>query len=388
MLCCCTSLVFLYDADGITSYIQEYSSHYIPAKAKGDDLLSFCTQQNFIPIQGVKYLVKTDDNSHPFSIRQEDFQPHHQKRCNSLGELLNGIKHGRRYWDSDIEAKQLSSFERESFPSTFVPYKCDIPIYSPEQICHILNRFSYIMLIGDSLSRHTQGGLLMGLRNNVTLGSVVTSNKLMESCTCDAQFSSHPHCRKHNSMFGKFKPYQLELCPNLKISNQFESMLLGKIPEFLDVDCSSKSRGIFIVVQGGSHVKYNAQATYGRYFGSLFKNPIFQDCAQNNKVTLVWSSYTAQSESYDKTYPYQSLKAGLKFNNDMSNIFKSFGLNITTIDWLSFTTSAQHTDGLHYAAQVNYFKAQHLISIADHMWREKRIFKMPELLSETSGLHS
>jgi hypothetical protein len=49
------------------------------------------------------------------------------------------------------------------------------------------------------------------------------------------------------------------------------------------------------------------------------------------------------------------------------------------VDWFYFTIGGQHSDGLHYAAQVNYFKAQHLMAIADLMWKERMFINDPGL---------
>jgi hypothetical protein len=52
-------------------------------------------------------------------------------------------------------------------------------------------------------------------------------------------------------------------------------------------------------------------------------------------------------------------------------------INASVVDWLNFTIGAQHSDGIHYAAQVNFVKTQHLIAVADRLWKEKRFFNLP-----------
>jgi hypothetical protein len=44
--------------------------------------------------------------------------------------------------------------------------------------------------------------------------------------------------------------------------------------------------------------------------------------------------------------------------------------NITTIDWMNFTKGAQTSDGVHYLMNVNFFKAQQLLLLADLMLDE------------------
>ena len=61
-----------------------------------------------------------------------------------------------------------------------------------------------------------------------------------------------------------------------------------------------------------------------------------------------------QSPRYDDLYPLQRLDKGLEFNKVIKQIFRDREINATVVDWLNFTTGAIHTDGVHYAAQVNF----------------------------------
>jgi len=349
----------------------------------------FCEANNFIPQAGEAVIERTAKNTRRFSIRREDICPQSllegvpTSPCETVDDLLYAISNGERRWDDDVETRGLTLREKEDHPSSFVPSRCYIPYFSPEEICRVLNRFSHVVIQGDSLSRHLQGGFLMALRDNYINGSIVSSNEQMYKCACDAQFSEHPACRLNNGMYNLYHPYRLGLCPNLEVEGQYESVfninrLHKGVYKFHGVDCTlPNSRGILVIVQGGVHLSFNAQSTYARLISPFFQDPKFRLCAEHGKAMFIWSSYTAQSPDYDDKYPLQKLSRGLKFNGEMAKIFRRERVNVTTIDWLNFTVGAMHSDGLHYAAQVNLFKAQHLVALVDLLLKEKRFFSLP-----------
>ena len=360
--------------------IPDASCSFLP----NQDDLDYCTEHNFLPHPEAEVIQQDYNNSQPFSIRASDFIPHHSNTCASVHDLVDAIRYGSRRWDP--QAQNLSLLDRESFPSTYVPHGCDIPLSSPKKMCAVLNRFSHVIIQGDSLSRHVHGGLLMGLRNDLIRGSLVQSvPSSYHKCRCDAQFTEHNVCRGHAALYNRFKPYQFSLCPELDVEDQFEAVfnvnrLQKGVYNFPDVNCTSPdSRGILVIAQGGIHMKYNARQTYNFILQKFLKHPIFRTCAEQNKAMLIWTSYQAQSESYHELFPYQSLRAGLPFNEKMAEYIERDKIhNLVTMDWLNFTTGAQHTDGLHFAAQANYFKAQHLVAVTDLMWKEKMFVDYPK----------
>lgn len=348
------------------------------------DHLEYCNRLNFIPQAGEEKITRHSNNSFPFSIQKEDFQSHHSKTCKTTEQLLGAIKYGRRRWAPQIEARNLSLLQREKMPSSFVPHGCDIPYYSPKSMCEVLNRFSHVVIQGDSLSRHTHGGLIMGLRNDLIQGSLISSDPSLYKCRCDAQFSEHPRCRRHDGLYWRFRPYQLGLCPQIQVAGQFESVfninrLHKGVYRFDNVNCSlPDNRGILVIAQGGVHMDYNGYATYRTLLSKFLQDPVFQNCAKEKKAILIWTAYHAQSESYNNKYPLQAAPQGQDFNTKIAELVTKSGIrNLATVDWFNFTMGGQHTDGLHYAAQINYFKAQHLVALADRMWTEQKFIEYP-----------
>jgi hypothetical protein len=107
-------------------------------------------------------------------------------------------------------------------------------------------------------------------------------------------------------------------------------------------------------------------------------DPVFQNCAKEEKAILIWTAYHAQSKSYNNKYPLQEAPQGQDFNTKIAELLTQSGIrNLATVDWFNFTMGGQHTDGLHYAAQINYFKAQHLVALADRMWTEQKFIEYP-----------
>jgi len=353
--------------------------------------LSFCEANNFIANASDTVITQTINNTRRFSIRKQDFQPSHLVPCETSNDLLQSIANGHRRWNDEVEKSNFTLLQKEDYPSTFIAAQCSIPYYTPDQVCEVLNRFSHIVIQGDSLSRHLQGGLLMALS-----GDIVRGAGSFVDCTCDAQFSSNEKCKTFVPNFNRFRPDDLGLCPNLANYNtknntdsdstqQFESVfninrLHKGVYKFPDVNCTlPESKGILVIVQGGVHMKWNAGSTYGSLIKPFFNDQTFRTCAKKGKAYFVWTSFTPQSPKYDNQFPLQKLQKGLIFNDGMKTIFRNNKIYPSAVvDWLNFTTGAMHTDGLHYAAQVNLFKAQHIIALVDRLWTEKRHFKLPD----------
>jgi hypothetical protein len=94
-------------------------------------------------------------------------------------------------------------------------------------------------------------------------------------------------------------------------------------------------------------------------------------------LIVIWCSFNTHSPLSVKKYPHQSPEAGIIFNQQMQQLFDENGMkNITTIDWMNFTKGAQTSDGVHYLMNVNFFKAQQLLFLADLMLDEGMHFQI------------
>ena len=121
-------------------------------------------------------------------------------------------------------------------------------------------------------------------------------------------------------------------------------------------------------------MKFSGATTWSKLIRPFMMDLTFCTCANQGKAMFLWTSYMAQSPRYDDLYPLQRLDKGLKFNKDIEQIFWDCEINATVVDWLNFTTGAMNRDGLHYAAQIIFFRAQHFVAPVDLLWNEKRFF--------------
>jgi hypothetical protein len=123
-------------------------------------------------------------------------------------------------------------------------------------------------------------------------------------------------------------------------------------------------RGILAIVQGGVHLKYDGVQTYNQLLSRFLKDPVFRTCAKEKKAILIWTAYHAQSESYNYKYPLQAAPRGHGFNSEMAQLIDQGGIqNLTTVDWLNH----------------HRWETQHLVAIADLMWREEMFINYPGL---------
>jgi hypothetical protein len=142
------------------------------------------------------------------------------------------------------------------------------------------------------------------------------------------------------------------------------------------VDCSKEdSRGMLLILNGGFHFGNKADRTYN-HFRPIWQHPVVNICAKYKKLIVIWCSSNTQSQSMNQGYPHQSAQYGIIFNQRMQELFDSNGMeNITTIDWMNLTKGAQTSDGVHYLMNVNFFKAQQLLLLADLMLDEGMFYR-------------
>ena len=118
--------------------------------------MDYCRRHNYVADRktaDIRLDVPSNRSARPFSLQRIDFEPHFSKSCTSVLELLDAVKYGQRQW-IDERIQHMSSQKQESTPSYFVPYGCHIPVLSPDAICAVLEKFSHVVMLGDSLLRH------------------------------------------------------------------------------------------------------------------------------------------------------------------------------------------------------------------------------------------
>ena len=194
------------------------------------------------------------------------------------------------------------SLVAEEHPSYFVPKGCDIPFLSPNELCTTLDKYSQILVVGDSLSRHMMQGLMMMLKGDLVSGAIESSVRDSYACTCDGQFSENEVCWENNTdHFVGFTPKDLGLCPDLPESNQVKIVAHGSRDRVVSqLDCTASDyRGGVVVIQGGPHFGMDADWTLGDLIGRIKENIMFKACHRSNKVRVIWIAFGAQSRKND-----------------------------------------------------------------------------------------
>jgi hypothetical protein len=304
-------------------------------------------------------------SSRPYSVSNFTFARFYRNaQCNNLEDALAAIKYGSRKWiNSSISS--LPSLERENFQSYFIPFNCDLPFLSMPEACTVMNKYSHIFTIGDSLTRHVRQALLIILRRDLILGGIESSNKYgiqnPYNCRCDGQFSEHSSCRQNDDFFNALRPRDLSLCSELQDNEQF---FFVDFLNWTEIDCESQTnKGILLVMQGGGHFGSGVNHTLTSFVKPIISHQKFSECVTLNKLKVVWIAYGSQSRSLDSRYPHQSRENALLFNEQMSLAIQETIPKITIIDWWNLTLDSQTSDGFHYLTDVNLLKGMHFLNI-------------------------
>jgi hypothetical protein len=89
-------------------------------------------------------------------------------------------------------------------------------------MCSIMSKWSHIGVDGDSIGRHIRQGFLMGLREDLIQGAILTDLEKQSAntgpydhCRCDGQFSEAVICRQNDGVFHNITPRALGVCSHL-----------------------------------------------------------------------------------------------------------------------------------------------------------------------------
>ena len=332
--------------------------------------------------------------------------------CSSLPQLLDAVAFGQRlpvpgfdFTQDHLNLNELQSailaLPQNSSKSTawgatrkmteyalsyFVPNGCILRSFSPEQICGIFSQYSDIVIVGDSLTRHTVQGMYMLLSNDAMHGAFPphTSPSIHGNCTCDGQFSEAKICRDFPYESMSFTdPQSHSICRD----NLFEKFALSvrwagpgqTWWDDLTWICSPDSRPRFIVLQGCLHYKVNATRVVAEFL-IPFLNSVYAlvlSCPHHLSLRVVWVGVSSPSRSMDFRWPHQSRANQLRYNERVSSWLENFG--IRTIDFFNLTLGAATSDGNHYLSEVNALKAQAMINVMQEMAREEHALDITRL---------
>ena len=309
--------------------------------------------------------------------------------CRSPAALAQSLKYGRRmceYGDSGLMEDCRSDVG--SWPnitgSYFAPAHCSPHFYSLDIACAVLERYSYVLLYGNSLLRHVIQGLFILLTGDMQSGGLPrfsVQRDLWDMCRCDGQFSEHRTCRLYagaNMFAMPVDPRSYGVCSghhDFRVRYLYHQPLLDdaffyptntSVPGLCDEP--EDLRPVFVVVQGGVHFSVNATRAVSRWFRPLLTQLEYlqQHCSQSVPVTLhvVVLGMEAQARKLDGAYPRQSRELTALFNAELQPFLRSANVRLV-LDFHNLTSYAATSDGFHYLTEVNVLKANYLLNLME-----------------------
>ena len=185
----------------------------------------YCHSNNIVMSRGDGYGHDPGQDKRTYSISPQTFQAldsSHDTICDSVNDTMHAIAAGGRHW-INVTHENLSSLEKEKLPSYFVPATCNLPAFTAPQLCDIMDEYSYVITIGDSLTRHLRQAFFMAMLDNLIDGGMVIPDGSVNqdqfySCRCDGQFSENLSCRSLGGLFGNLvNPREYHVCSHLPI---------------------------------------------------------------------------------------------------------------------------------------------------------------------------
>lgn len=280
----------------------------------------------------------------PWSVSRESFKPLPQ-HCSNTESILSSTRFGQRVWNS---TQNLTDLEMENLPSVFVPSGCSIHFFSPEEACNMLDKYSTIILSGDSFTRHMIQALWMILRGNLACSLDLN---ICLKCACDGTFSEHIRCR--------YGPPTTQLisrsmCPNTTFQ-MFHVRLSDNNPTLFEDDPRPK----LFFLQGGIHFSSDVNQTWNQFLEPwLFRI--------SNSSRIIYTGLHANSVRNDGIYPHQSRPKVRQFSVGMEKKLEPFQ-NVVFLDFFNLTRNARSTDGQHYVSDVNLYKAMVFLNLLKNM---------------------
>lgn len=289
--------------------------------------------------------------------------------CATVAALQAAIRLGERAWDEGAPAAPL---ERELRPSAFRPYGCAVPYYTKDHACAVLSKYSQVVLIGDSLTRHLYMAFLIVASGDLERGGYPAKRprKIQKAmCRCDGMFSEAPLCRMPPSKIlpklleGDCKlitrvvrseaPHSKHDTPLRRLDKRLRTVCDGD-PTVDGGDGSAaeeQSRKLF-VLQTAAHLGTNA-TTVEDYMVRPIMSRILEAagrCKTPPRLDFVWMSAGTQSRLLDEKFPNQSSKSAALFNRDIEQFIKdqNYPNQVVVFDWQALTKEAPKSDGFHY----------------------------------------
>ena len=308
--------------------------------------------------------VPVQNGTRPWSLHQNSFLSQPAFRCASTEQLLTSLRNGTRVWNNATEG---SGPFPERFQSSFIPLTCSFKWFSPREVCAILNRFSRIIMVGDSLTRHIVLGMNILLHGNFEYGGAcLYQNKAsdyFDNCRCDGMFSEAINCRCSAVTFDDNR--KIGVCNG----RQHFSLVFNdrKAYNYEDLFCTDgDTRPVFFYLSGGAHFHEDVNRTIQEFVEPNLKAIAAASFKCSTVKTLVsWGTMGAQARTLDKRFPKQARENTLLFNEATVEYILHRNSDIVIFDWWQLTCGGMTSDGLHLLTDVNVIKALYIVNYLD-----------------------
>lgn len=303
---------------------------------------------------------------------------------------------------------------------------CTLRLFTPRQTCTILNKYSQIFWLGNSLTRQTLIGLLNLLSSNLQHIHKYTSNPRFPQfeeqakeaelmCQCDGQFSVHSSCTSSYRLMA-LQEGIINVCSDImgesfwKKSFQFEyyqpaDMNRMHLSRCRDSETMNDIRPIVMYFEGGNidpsaapnknsrhldkykHPRdFNIQAYFKRTLSSFITSyeKFYQFCPNGKSIPLhiIFSGVNAQSVHPQDRNGYKYKRADgsrlgadggsssdadlIDLNGRLFKYLQKWHPQVHLVNFLNLTVLPTDTaDGYHYLTATNIQKATTLLRLMD-----------------------
>jgi hypothetical protein len=250
---------------------------------------------------------------------------------------------------------------------------CILPWFSSDEICHIHEKYSTIILNGDSFTRHIAMAIRMLILEDLRFGGYPVRGRsadFVTYCGCDGQFSEAQDCRYYS--FDYDHAFLEGLCTHLPSFRPFRFLYYDLKPTFQPMHlCNNDPRPQFVFLSGGFHYESNPEKTIEKFLVPAMKSlsDIKNDCSRRlNKTQTIHVAFTGIpiiSESIQQIYSNERTENAIRFHHVLEEYIRTHYPDVTVINFLNLTAEGVNrtSDGVHSLTDVNVMKAMTLLSI-------------------------
>jgi hypothetical protein len=269
---------------------------------------------------------------------------------------------------------------RKTLNYPVLEHDCTVPWLSALSIATVLNKYSAVIFLGDSLTRQMTMALRMLLSGDLRFGGYPIqslSSDVHRYCACDGQFSEDILCRQTTQTEDfDFLPgaCNSEFCKRLPILNNvtfgftYKDMLDFKTYKLCSDDTSG-TRPILVFIQGGTHYRTNPNFfIHTRIVPAIAEIQAYlQACPKKvdiNRLRFIFSGVPVVDSRVEHKYPAQERSNAAKFNREIeiytnNNIKNSVFLNFWN---LTLEATDRTCDGFHSLTDINLMKTMVLLN--------------------------